>query len=375
MSRTPSNVTIISPDDLLDDEWDRIMDADSAPQFAQPGIGHTVADADGIIWDVWEARITHHDFAIYLGRPHDSGGQGGAAVILTSDLCSYLGKHRSSPDLIDLPISRTCIKRLRCALGHNWYDDGEKWWTARLSDLESMTTSDFCAKHGVKPAAVTYARLNMIGTRQRPPRWWASPEIAHLILANQPRLYVSVMLDICQSTIGKYRTMLRKEAGTDMSKETVSQRISDAMIGRPAHPNTKSALLEAARRPKSQEWRDGQSERNRTRPRPASWVEREWTPSEDAILGTASDREAAEKLNRTIAAVRSRRHALRIPAFGGGAYQIPHGYKVTHARRNLDVDGPDRLCGACPLDLDGLAEVPVPPFVLPGLRARLGPLR
>ena len=310
-----SPVTIINPDDLDDDVWDRIMADDATPRPASLPIGYHITDADGVIWEVWDARTTTHDFAIYLGRATPVSGPGGATVILTPDLISYLERHRRSPDLINLPISKTTIKRLRRALGHNWYEDGEKWWLQRMDDLEKLTTADFAIRYGVKAEAVVYARLNLLGTRQRPAGWWTDPATANLILSPQPRLYVAMMLDISASVVGKYRTRLRKERGELMDDASIRKRIGQAKCGRKAHPNTAAALLAAAKEPKSAEWCEALSERNRNRPRPAAWVEREWTSDEEQNLGMDRDRAVAEKLGRTIHAVRARRQLLGIPAY------------------------------------------------------------
>lgn len=86
--------------------------------------------------------------------------------------------------------------------------------------------------------------------------------------------------------------------------------------GQPAAPATRVALLHAAQQPKSDGWRQALSERNRRRGRPASWRARDWQPQEDRILGTMPDRAAAQSIGRTLPAVRQRRLALGIPAFG-----------------------------------------------------------
>ncbi len=318
MVRPVAPVTIIQPDDLADDEWDRIMAADATSAAPSLAIGVHVSDASGGLWEVWDSRVTAHDFAIYLGRAIPITGPGGATVILTTDLVGYLERHRRSPDLIDLPISATTVKRLRRVLGHNWYEDGERWWLQRMRDLETLTSADFAVKHGVKVEAVTYARLNLLGPRQRPAGWWRDPATADLILSAQSRIYVAQMLDICASAVGRYRTMLRKERGEPMEDAAIRERIRQTKIGLPAHPNTKEALREAASRPKSPEWRAALSERNRERGRPALWSERDWTPEEDAQLGTAPDRVVAGRLGRSINGVRCRRQSLRIVAYKAG---------------------------------------------------------
>lgn len=304
----------INPDDLPDEEWDRLTSGPVSVELA-PRIGTHVGDAEKILWQVDAARGTSHGFAVYLGRPVSMSGPGGAAVIITAELQAYLERHRRSPDLIDLPLGQTTIKRLRRALDHNWYEDGERWWLHRMDDLLTLTTADFAVRHGVKLEAVTYARLNLLGPRQRGAYWWRDPETADLLLSPQPRLYVAMMLDICSSSVGRLRTRLRKESGMAMDPASVAERISAAKAGKPAHPNTATVLRAAASRPKSEAWKNALSERNRERERPASWVEREWTDEENAILGAVPDRIAAQTVGRTIDAVRQHRRFLGRPAF------------------------------------------------------------
>ena len=309
-----SELLRIDPDDLSDDEWDRVMALGAAMRAPPPAPGRHVADYLDGIWRVIDTRATLNGFDIHLGRPEPASGPRGAAVILTGDLVDYLNKFRRAPDLIDLPLSRTTLKRLRRVLGHNWYEDGERWWLARLNDLETLTAADFAVRHGVKPSAAVYARAEFVGPVQRRAGWWRDAQAADLILSPQPRLYIAQMLGICASSVGRLRTELRRERGEPMDAAAAAERIRANKTGRPAHENTRAALREAATRPKSAEWRAGLSERNRARPRPASWVEREWSAEEDACLGRAPDRQVSERLGRTIAAVRSRRASLGIAA-------------------------------------------------------------
>ena len=315
MPNRTNPVIHINPDDLADDEWDRIIADSNKSTIPAPRIGHHVTDHFAVNWEVWDTRNTSHRFAIYLGRAVPVTGPGGAAVILTTELVEYLSKFRRSPDLIDLPVSGTVIKRLRRALGHNWYDDGEKWWLRRMHDLETLTIADFAVKHRVKSNAVVYAKTNLLGPSQRQAGWWRDPHVADLLLSPQPRIYVAVMLDICSTTVGKYRSQLRRERGETMDEASRVERMRQAKTGIPAHPNTRAALLKAAQKPKSLEWRTALGERNRNRERPESWVEEEWKPQEDLALGTAPDRDVAAKIGRTINAVCMRRSRLRIPAF------------------------------------------------------------
>lgn len=85
--------------------------------------------------------------------------------------------------------------------------------------------------------------------------------------------------------------------------------------GKPAHPATRAALLEASKRPKSEAWKAKAREWLMAADRRLPSHLRTWTSEEDSAIGTANDREIAQRLNRTIPAVRQRRAALGIPAY------------------------------------------------------------
>ena len=85
------------------------------------------------------------------------------------------------------------------------------------------------------------------------------------------------------------------------------------MKGRRQHPNTIAAVREMAKRPKTEEWKRGQSERSRK-----MWENpeahglpprRQWTDDEIALLGTDTDREIASRLGLPINVVRGKRGA------------------------------------------------------------------
>ena len=139
------------------------------------------------------------------------------------------------------------------------------------------------------------------------------------------------------------------------------EKIRAARLGRPIHPTTAAALLEAASRPKAEEWKRGQSARSKEmwenaeqyglRPQHA-WTAEEiallgtksdksvseilgipvhvviykrkslgikgdvldhWEEDEIRLLGTATDREVAEQLGRSLFSVQSKRSKLKIP--------------------------------------------------------------
>lgn len=96
----------------------------------------------------------------------------------------------------------------------------------------------------------------------------------------------------------------------------VRERMAETKRGVPAHPNTRAALMESCQQPKSDDWKRQARERMvGKRPWGPNSVRPDWTPNEDALLGTDRDRAVAQKVGRTIAAVRQRRQALGIPAY------------------------------------------------------------
>lgn len=109
------------------------------------------------------------------------------------------------------------------------------------------------------------------------------------------------------------REVLRRNAQDEDNR----RQQSEDRAGKPAHPNTKKALLRAAKRKwaeerkrqRSLELRQGIAAGERQPPP----QERPWTPREDAMLGQTLDRHIAEMLGRTVAAVRSRRQQLGVP--------------------------------------------------------------
>lgn len=125
-------------------------------------------DITGEVWDVRESRPTPHGFAVLLGWPQSvqrGPGGGSPRAILTPHLADYLAAHCHAPAAIDLPIGRTTVKRLRKALGQDWYLDNEQWWRDRKEDLLSMTLDDFCARHGKTPGAASRWRAMFGGKR------------------------------------------------------------------------------------------------------------------------------------------------------------------------------------------------------------------
>lgn len=105
--------------------------------------------------------------------------------------------------------------------------------------------------------------------------------------------------------------------GREIAKSAESRaKVSATKTGVPVPPQTRAALLEACKAPKSEDWKQkhraaliarGTRPRNPNRP--------DWNPEEDALLGTDFDRAVAEKLGRSIPGVRGRRKILGIESF------------------------------------------------------------
>lgn len=96
-------------------------------------------------------------------------------------------------------------------------------------------------------------------------------------------------------------------------------KMSAARKGLPAHPHLIKAATEAARRPKSEEFKKLTAERMRRewaegkrKPHPAG---RPWSDAEIARLGTDTDEAIGRELGRSAAAVQKARLRLAIPCF------------------------------------------------------------
>ncbi len=82
---------------------------------------------------------------------------------------------------------------------------------------------------------------------------------------------------------------VRSKARDAMHSPDVRAKLSAVRTGRPVHPSTAAALLEAARRPKSAEWKNGLAERSRTmwQNREAHGLpsQRQWRDEEISLIG------------------------------------------------------------------------------------------
>jgi len=125
-------------------------------------------DITGAVWDVREERPTPHGFAVLLGWPQSmqrGRGGGGVRTILTPHLADYLAAHKLAPAAVDLPLSRTTIKRLRKLLGQDWTLDNEQWWHDHKEELLTSTLAEFCKRHGKSQGAASHWRAVFGGKR------------------------------------------------------------------------------------------------------------------------------------------------------------------------------------------------------------------
>jgi hypothetical protein len=99
--------------------------------------------------------------------------------------------------------------------------------------------------------------------------------------------------------------------------------------GKPAHPNTRAALLRTAQAPRVEKWRRALSRRRKKQFREGTLKGlpnlRFFTPEEIALLGTDTDRAVASALGRDVQTISWKRRKLRIPAVGRKrAPGVPH---------------------------------------------------
>jgi hypothetical protein len=112
---------------------------------------------------------------------------------------------------------------------------------------------------------------------------------------------------------------VRQKAVEATSTPEARAKRSAIMMGRPAHPNAVAGLLEAAKRPKSEQWKRAMSKRVK-----ALWEHPEehglppshqWTEAEIALLGTDTDGAIARRLGLAKKRVSWKRAQLGIRSF------------------------------------------------------------
>lgn len=289
-----------------------------------------VLDATGAEWDVRSERETSLGFGLLFGRPsaeRNSDGRAGAAVIITADLLSYLESRRNestTETAAQLGIGRSTLTRLRREAGHNRYADLSAWWTARLTDLQSLTLEQFSEKHGTTIGSTERWRLILVGKVIRDEGWHLDESVVEALESAAPASHVGAFLGgIPVGTVGALRSKLSAK-GIIKREGTTGERIAESKRGIPVPEQTRKALKAAAKRKKSPAHRRriamGLAKFHRENPGVAAenFGFKPWTPEEESVLGTATDREIAKRIDRTIPSIRSRRAGLGIPAFRPG---------------------------------------------------------
>ncbi len=317
-------------------------------------IGQAV-DVHGREWDVREERPTEHGWPVRLGWPADAPrgqGCGGPRAIATPELAAYLESLRLDPDAIRLPICRTAIKRLRRGLGHDWRADNAAWWRERCLDATS-TIEDFRAAHGKSTGAVSkhrprrgHARLYdqdgcLLLTRAEACRvlHMSSQTVDYGIRLGELKTIAApsgspkrlVRLDDLFAWRATIKRRFRPDATRipDDIEDWVRIREASKRTGRPegvifyriysgkllsimldrhrlVHPDDVMAIPYQPRPHAS-----GEASISRQRGG--------WTPEQEALLGTDTDKAVAALLGRTPQSVTSHRRQLGIPGVRRGA--------------------------------------------------------
>ena len=109
---------------------------------------------------------------------------------------------------------------------------------------------------------------------------------------------------------------VRAKGRAAMHTPEVRAKLSAARKGRPQHPNTIAACRELGKRPKSEEWKRGMSERSKkmwaNREAHGLPSRREWTEEQLALIGTGSDRAVALALGLPLNVVAYQRTRMGI---------------------------------------------------------------
>jgi len=125
------------------------------------------------------------------------------------------------------------------------------------------------------------------------------------------RLHIAYAYEKLQSPENMAKS---KEA---MHSTEVRAKLRALRLGRPLHPKTAAALREAAQRPKSEEWKRGQSERSRKIwEKPEDYglpSQHHWTDEEVALLGILSDSAVAAAMGLPVHVIVHKRRSLGIP--------------------------------------------------------------
>lgn len=110
------------------------------------------------------------------------------------------------------------------------------------------------------------------------------------------------------------------KAREEAAKPENIKKMADKKRGKPGLPENTERFKELIKRkPRSESWRSAQSAAVKLQWQTGKRRNKdEWTPNEISLLGTAPDREIAQKTGRTIAAVRQKRKEVGLKAFKSG---------------------------------------------------------
>ena len=133
---------------------------------------------------------------------------------------------------------------------------------------------------------------------------------------NVPRMTNGSLRLVIEYATEKFTPEALTKGKEAMHSPEVRAKLSAARKGRPQHPNTIAACRELGRRPKSEEWKRGMSERSKK-----MWENpeahglpsrRKWTEEELALIGTDSDKAVAKALGLPVNVVQYKRESLGI---------------------------------------------------------------
>ncbi len=189
-----------------------------AARNVAPLFSDLITDEWGIAWSVTSNRPTDHDFHLFFGTPA-SGTLRHVwnKLIVTPDLARCL--RHAGPDWrnLGLGLGEKIIKKLRRRLGLTKIRSNPRnprnpreWWGARHDDLLTLTTADFCARHGVSTTAVNRARERISGPR-RTTGGWRSPSRQEALASGRSAAAVAAELGLSEETIRIYRKRMRRE--------------------------------------------------------------------------------------------------------------------------------------------------------------------
>ena len=132
-----------------------------------------------------------------------------------------------------------------------------------------------------------------------------------------PRMTNGTRRLLIENAVNTLSSEVRAKGKEAMKRPDVRAKLSAGKKGRPLHPNTIAACRELGKRPKSDAWKKGMSERSKKMwETPEAYglpARRKWTDQELALIGSDSDRAVAEQLELPIKVIKQKRESLKIP--------------------------------------------------------------